>query len=138
MPRRASGDPLDSYSFIKTVTAQEVDHFAQISGDNNPLHMDDSFARDRGFQGRVVHGALLISYISQMIGVHIPGKGCLWQNLSVKFHAPCFIGDTIEIKAQVDQVSEAVHVMVLAITVDNVKTGTNLVKAKAQVSYDVK
>jgi acyl dehydratase len=129
---------LESYSFIKKVTARDVDNFAQISGDDNPLHMDDSFARARGFQGRVVHGALLISYISRMIGVHLPGKGCVWQSLNIKFHAPCFIDDTVEIKAVVDQVSSAVNVIVLAVTVDNVQTGLNLVKAKLQVSFDVK
>jgi len=122
-----------SYSFTKRISAQDVDHFARISGDANPLHMKDSFAQARGFQGRVVHGALLISYISQMIGMHLPGEGCLWQCLNIKFHAPCFIDDTVEIKATVAQVSSAVNTIVLEVSVDNFKTRSNLVKAKVQV-----
>src|SRR5271170_5926473 len=88
-----------TFRWTKTITADDVDRFAKISGDTSPLHLSEAFALERGFRGRVVHGALLASYISQIIGVHFPGENCLLQSLSIKFHAPCFIEDTIEIKA---------------------------------------
>ena len=124
-----------SYVFTKTITAKDVDSFAEISGDTSPLHISDSFAMDRGYRGRVVHGALLVSYISQIIGVHFPGENCLLQSLNIKFHAPCFIDDTVEIKASVAQVSHGANALVLEILVDNAKTHSNLAKAKVQIAF---
>jgi acyl dehydratase len=123
--------PGQSETLVKTITLQELEAFAKISGDTNALHMDSTFAQVRGFQGRVVHGGLLISYISQMLGMHLPGEGCLWQSLNIKFQAPCYVGDTVEVKAKVDQVSSAVKAIILTVTIDNVKTRSNLAKATA-------
>lgn len=123
------------YCFTKTITARDVECFAEISGDRSLLHMSDSFAHERGFQGRVVHGALLAGYISQMIGMYLPGENCLLQSLSIKFHAPCFIDDTVEIKARVDQVSHGTNAMVLEVLVNNEATHSNLAKAKVHIAF---
>lgn len=124
-----------SYCLTKTITARDVDRFAEISGDISPLHMSDSFAVGQGYRGRVVHGALLAGYISQIIGVHFPGENCLLQSLNIKFHAPCFIDDTVEIKAQVVQVSHGANAVVLEVLVDHAKTHSNLAKAKVQIAF---
>ena len=123
----------DCYSFIKEITVTDLESFTQISGDVNLLHLEDLFAQERGFKGKVVHGALLISYISQLIGVHLTKEGSLWQGLDIKFYAPCYIDDTVEIKAKVEHVSAAINTIILDLMVDNIKTGANLVKAKANV-----
>jgi len=123
------------FSFTQAITSEDIDAFARVSGDLSPVHMSEAFAKECGFQGRVVHGALLVSYISQMVGVHFPGGNCLLNSLNVKFHAPCFEGDTVEIKARVDQISEGVNVMLLGIAIENVKSRTILAKSKVQVSF---
>src|SRR3989338_3070916 len=84
-------------SFSKKITGQDVDNFSSLSGDNNPLHMDDAFAQSRGFLGRVVHGGLIISYLSKMIGVHLPGQNCLLERMTLNFLSPVYINDTIEL-----------------------------------------
>jgi 3-hydroxybutyryl-CoA dehydratase len=123
------------FSFTKTIAPEDIDAFARVSGDLSPVHMSEAFAKECGFQGRVVHGALLVSYISQMVGVHFPGGNCLLNSLNVKFHSPCFVGDTVEIRAKVDQISDGVNVILLEITVENVKTRTILARSKVQVSF---
>ena len=62
------------FSFEKKISSSDVNIFANITGDNSPLHMDDGFAQERGFKGRVVHGGLLVGCISQLVGIHFPGK----------------------------------------------------------------
>ena len=124
-----------SYCLTQTITAQDVDRFAQLSGDISPLHMSDAFAQERGYRCRVVHGALLTGYISQLIGVHFPGENCLLQSLSIKFHAPCCVGDTVQIKASVTQVSPGANAVVLEVFVDNALTHANLARARLQIAF---
>ena len=124
-----------SYCLTQTITAGDVECFAQLCGDISPLHMSDSFALERGYRGRVVHGALLAGYISQLIGVHFPGENCLLQSLNIRFHAPCFVGDTVQIKASVSQVSHGANAVVLEVLVDNARTQANLARARVQVAF---
>jgi 3-hydroxybutyryl-CoA dehydratase len=64
------------FSFEKVITKNGVDSFVELSGDISPVHVNDEFARDCGFKGCVVHGALLVSYLSQLRGIHLPGENC--------------------------------------------------------------
>lgn len=123
------------FCFLKSISEKDVDDFAAISGDFSPLHMDEEFARRRGFSGRVVHGALLSSYISQLIGVRFPGENCLLQSLSFKFLYPVYITDTIEISAMVEQISLGASVIILNVAIENVKDHVAVVKGKAQVGF---
>ena len=70
------------------VTEPELSAFAEISGDFNPLHVDDVFARNAGFRGRVVHGAFLAARVSQLIGMRCPGRDALLTRMDLSFHAP--------------------------------------------------
>lgn len=124
-----------SFTLTRRIDKSDVDNFAAVSGDINSLHMRDEFARARGFSGRVVHGVLLTGYISQVIGVHFPGENCLLQSLNFKFPAPAYIGDIIQIKAVVDQVSPGVNTFVLNVNVKNIKSGAVLVKGKMQIGF---
>ena len=123
------------FSFRKTITEADVDNFASLSGDISFLHTDDQFARRRGFKGRVVHGALLISYLSKLVGVYFPGKNCLLQSVSSKFLSPAYINDTVEISAVVDQVSLAVNAIVLRVDIKDTNNNIVLVKSKIQVGF---
>jgi 3-hydroxybutyryl-CoA dehydratase len=91
----------DSRSFVKTVTDEDVRLFAQVSGDHNPIHLDDAYAAQTRFQQRIAHGALLASYISNIIGNEIPGHGSIYLSSNLRFRAPTFIGDMVTTVATV-------------------------------------
>jgi acyl dehydratase len=117
------------------IPATDIDAFAALSGDVNPLHVDEAFAQSRGFRARVVHGAFLASLVSQLVGVHLPGRDCLMHAVQLKFPNPAFVGDTVRVAAEVTHVSEAMRALVLKITISNAQTG--LVLAKGTVTVGV-
>ncbi|NUN11960.1 MaoC family dehydratase, partial [Candidatus Micrarchaeota archaeon] len=83
--------------FKKTITAKDVDSFAEVSGDYNDLHVSDAFAAQTRFKERVVHGMLLASYFSQLVGMHLQTNKVLYLNQSLNFKNPVFIDDEIEV-----------------------------------------
>jgi len=101
------------------ITKKDVNSFADLTGDDNPLHMDDQFAREANFGSRVVHGMLSASFISTIIGTKMPGKGALWQSQTLNFLNPARISDVITVKATCKQKSDAQRVIVLDIEVAN-------------------
>jgi 3-hydroxybutyryl-CoA dehydratase len=82
-------------STAKTFTEQDVDCFVKLSGDANPLHIDNEFAQNTRFKKRIVHGMLVASLISTVIGTKLPGPGTIYLSQTLNFKAPVFIGDTI-------------------------------------------
>jgi 3-hydroxybutyryl-CoA dehydratase len=84
-----------SESFTKTVSERDVELFAEVSGDKNPLHFDEEFAKTTFFKGRIAHGALTLSFLSTVLGMQIPGPGTIVLNLALRFKAPVRIGDTV-------------------------------------------
>jgi len=123
------------FSFTRRITAPDVDDFSRLSGDTNPLHADDEFARKRGFEGRVVHGGLLAGLISKLIGVHLPGENCLLLSLNLKFASPVYIGDTVKVSAIVDRVSTAARSVVLDVTIEDPSGRAAYVKGNVQVGF---
>ncbi len=85
----------DSASFAKTITEADVTLFAGISGDFNPLHINEQFAKTQMFGKRVVHGAFSSALISAVLGFHLFGPGALYASQKVIFKKPVFIGDTV-------------------------------------------
>jgi 3-oxoacyl-[acyl-carrier protein] reductase len=98
--------PGDEVHFSNKITADDVEGFARVSGDRNPLHMDDYFASRTSFRRRVVHGMLLANYVSALVGMRCPGPGALWARQSFRWHAPVFLGDFIQITLRVKHKSE--------------------------------
>lgn len=84
-----------SESFTKQVTERDVVLFGEVSGDVNPVHFDESFAKKTIFRGRVAHGALTLSILSTVVGMKMPGPGSVVLNISIDFKAPVRIGDTV-------------------------------------------
>ena len=84
-----------SAEFVKTVTERDVALFGEVSGDTNPVHFDETFARDTPFKGRIAHGVLTASYISTVLGMEMPGPGTIFLGLNIRFKAPVRIGDTV-------------------------------------------
>ncbi|KPK90643.1 hypothetical protein AMJ80_08150 [bacterium SM23_31] len=87
--------------FTRTVTEQDIDRFAEITGDYNPLHFDDDYARREQFDGRILPGLLTASFISRLIGMLLPGKQALYLSQEIKFVKPVYTGDTLLIKGTV-------------------------------------
>ncbi|MEL7567973.1 MAG: MaoC family dehydratase, partial [Dehalobacterium sp.] len=91
----------DTFSLEKTISLEMVQNFADFSGDYNPVHMDDKYCQEHGLGSRVVHGMLLLSFLSTFIGMHLPGPGALWLSQSIDFISPVRIDDSIKITGKV-------------------------------------
>ncbi len=84
-----------SESFSKIVSGRDVQLFGEISGDTNPVHFDEDFAKTTIFKGRIAHGVLSSSYISTVLGMKMPGPGTIFLSLATRFKAPVRIGDEV-------------------------------------------
>ncbi len=87
------------------VTESLVANFAKLSGDFNPIHMNEDYAKSTKFKRRVVHGMFLASFLSRMVGMHLPGKNALYVSQSLEFPNPCFIDDEITVSSTVSDKS---------------------------------
>ncbi|HYQ18673.1 MAG TPA: MaoC/PaaZ C-terminal domain-containing protein [Polyangiaceae bacterium] len=114
-----------------TVTAQQMRQFAEISGDFNPLHTDESFARAKGYEGPVVYGALLVAKVSQLIGMELPGRDSVWASIALDFRRPLFVGQEAEAEGTVTSVHRATGMVELALALR--ANGKVLAKGKAEV-----
>jgi 3-hydroxybutyryl-CoA dehydratase len=82
-------------SFGKTITEADILLFAAVSGDTNPAHLNEEFARETRLKTRVAHGALTASLVSAALGTRLPGPGCLFVSQTSNFRAPVKAGDTV-------------------------------------------
>ena len=93
--------------YAKTVTDADVVLFAGISGDVNPVHLNQEFADRTMFRGRIAHGMLTASFISTVIGTKLPGPGCIYVSQNLKFKAPVRVGDTVNARVTITSVDDA-------------------------------
>jgi 3-hydroxybutyryl-CoA dehydratase len=84
-----------------TAEVAEIESFADLSGDRNPLHMDGAYARERGFADRVAHGFLLGAKVSALIGMFLPGRRCLLVEENLNFPNPVYPGDEVTLSGEV-------------------------------------
>jgi len=94
----------DSGCFSKTILESDVDGFARVCGDFNPLHLDEEYARGTRFKHRIAHGILSAGVISTVLGTEIPGLGTIFRELHIRFDRPVYLGDTITARAIVTEV----------------------------------
>lgn len=87
--------------FSKTISEHDVYAFAGITGDFNPVHIDQVAAEASPFGGRIAHGMLTASLISTVLGMHLPGPGAIYMSQSLRFLKPVFIGDTVTAEVEV-------------------------------------
>ena len=106
-------------SFTVTVTEDMMAKFREITGDINPLHVSDDFAKEKGFPQRVVYGMLTASLISTLGGVYLPGKYCLIQGVEVRFAKPVFIGDVLEVTGEAVKVDRDLRYLEIKVTIRN-------------------
>ena len=110
----ASIVPGDTASMEEDVSANRVAEFVRFSGDDNPLHVDESAARACGFPRPIAHGMLAMTLLSRLIGTRLPGPGSLWISQDSAFLGPVFPGERISARATVTQVSLAARTVVLS------------------------
>ena len=102
-----------SGSFAKVVTDAEIVAFGEVTGDENPLHLDDDFARRSFFKQRIAHGFLVGSFISTVIGTKMPGPGTVYLEQNLRFTAPVGIGDQVTATVSVQELLPAHRRVVL-------------------------
>jgi len=88
------------------ITGEKIDIFAELTGDKNPIHVDEEFAKTTMFGKRIAHGALSASLISAVLGNDLPGPGAVFVELNLRFRRPAFIGDDVIAVAEVAEINE--------------------------------
>ncbi len=115
-----------------TVTEETIEAFAALSGDRNPVHFDDGFARAIGFDGRIAHGAVTASLLSAILGMDLPGPGSVFLEQRVRFLAPVRPGDRITGLLEVLRVRPDKPIITLAATVTR-EDGTRVAEGELVV-----
>lgn len=85
----------------RLVTAEVIEAFAAVSGDANPVHLDEAYAQTTPFGGRIAHGMLSAAYISAVIGMQLPGPGAIYLSQSLRFRRPVKIGDEVAVRVEI-------------------------------------
>jgi 3-hydroxybutyryl-CoA dehydratase len=120
-----------SASYTRKITEADVQKFGEVSGDMNPLHFDETYAKGTMFRGRIAHGILSVSFLSTVLGTKLPGAGSIFLGATVRFKGPVRIGDTVTATCRVHEIDMAKK----RVTFDCVcKVGDNpVVEGEAQV-----
>ena len=109
----------DTHTFSRTITAEDVRKFAEVSGDDNPLHLDPEYAAGTPFGQPIVHGAFLLAVVSKVLGRDYPGHGAVAVSLSSRFLRPVPVGSEITVEVKVAEKIEARSHVRAKITVYN-------------------
>ncbi|GAC1436076.1 MAG: MaoC family dehydratase [Ktedonobacteraceae bacterium] len=119
---------------VHMITEADIVHFADISGDHNPIHLDAEYAARSPFGERIAHGFLTGAYISAVIGMDLPGPGSIYLGQTLKFLAPVHIGDTITVNVVVTALREEKRLITLRTDCTNQK-GVVVLTGEATIKY---
>jgi 3-hydroxybutyryl-CoA dehydratase len=122
----------DSAEMRKTIADEDVRAFAELTGDRNPVHLDDEYAAQTRFGRRIAHGMLGASLISAVLANELPGRGTVYLSQTLKFNAPVFPGDTVTARVTVKSVREDKPVVTLETVCTN-ERGERVVEGEAVV-----
>ena len=109
----------DTAAIERTITARDKDLYAELTNDYNPVHMDEDYARTTIFGGRIAHGTITLGLIAPVIGMKLPGRGCILLSITSTFLQPVKIGDTITASATVVEKNENRRTVKMAIRFSN-------------------
>lgn len=118
-------------SFNVTIDSSKVDKFIDISADTNPLHGNCDYAKEKGFDGKIVHGLLTASFYSTLVGVYLPGKYCVLQGIDIQFSKPVHIDDRLVITGTVSYINSAykqIEIKATIINQNNIKVSKATIK----------
>jgi 3-hydroxybutyryl-CoA dehydratase len=104
----------DTFTTTRDVTDQLIQDFAELSGDRNPIHLDEEFARGTRFGQRIAHGMLSGAFISAVLGNEFKDRKIVYLSQTMRFTAPTFIGDTITTTATVTNIREGKNIVTLS------------------------
>ena len=121
-------------TLVRTITDADIVRFAEVSGDRNPVHLDEAYAARSLFGQRVAHGFLTGSMISAVIGMELPGPGSIYLGQTLKFLAPVHIGDTVTVSVEVIGVREEKRLITLRTDCTN-QDGVLVLTGEATVKY---
>lgn len=96
------------------ITTKDVVQFAEISGDKNPIHLDEEYAKQSIFKDRIVHGMLIGSYFSKVIASDLPGPGSIYLNQSMQFIAPIYHNSVVDIEIKVEDLKPEKQIAILS------------------------
>ncbi len=122
----------DTAKLIKTVTQSDIEQFAELVGDRNPVHVNPDFAKKTRFGRPIAHGMWGLSLVSAVLGTKLPGPGTIYLSQTVQFKAPVFAGDTLTAKVKVLEVRQDKPIVKLETTCENQK-GELILKGESVV-----
>ena len=122
----------DSAETRKTIADEDVRAFAELTGDRNPVHLDDEYAASTRFGRRIAHGMLGASLISAVLANELPGRGTVYLSQTLRFTAPVFLGDTVTARVVVKAVREDKPIVTLETVCTN-QRGERVVEGEAVV-----
>jgi acyl dehydratase len=103
------------------ITQDDMDAFARLSGDRNPLHTDDAFAREKGYDSAVVYGALLVAKTSQLIGMKLPGRDSVWARIAMEFRNPLYVDQLAQLEGRIVSISISTGMIELQLSIRTTK-----------------
>lgn len=109
----------DSAEITKTIEQADIDAFAEVTGDHNPVHVDEEFAKTTRFGRRIAHGMLTASLISSVLANKLPGEGSVYLGQTLQFVAPVFPGDEVTARVTVKEIREDKPILKLATVCTN-------------------
>ena len=125
----------DTASFSKTITEHDVYAFAGLSGNFNPVHVDEEFARNTRFKGRIAHGLLAAGLISTVIGTALPGANAVYLAQELVFKSPVMLGDTLTAQVEVVEKIDAKKRIIFKTSVKN-QNGVVVIEGKDTIYKD--
>ncbi len=125
----------DEAAITKRITSEDILMFAEVSTDNNPVHLDDAYAATTRFGKRIAHGIISAGLISAVIGTKLPGVGAIYLSQTLKFKAPVYIGDVITARAVVKAIREDKPIMTLQTVCTN-QDGKEVTDGEAVVMFE--
>jgi len=122
----------DTFTVQKEVTDELIRKFADVSGDYNPIHLDEEFAAKTKFGKRIAHGMLGASFISAVLGYQLSERKVVYLSQNLKFIAPVFIGDTVTAKAVVREIREDKPIITIETTCEN-QNGETVITGEGKI-----
>lgn len=125
----------ETASLSKTISTGDIEQFAEVTGDVNPVHVNEEFAKKTRFGGRIAHGMWAAALISAVLGTRLPGPGTIYLNQTLSFKAPVLPGDTITARVKVVRVREDKRILTLETVCENQKS-ERVLEGEAIVLYE--
>ena len=125
----------DTYTSQFTITQEQVNAFAELSGDNNPIHIDQEFAANTPFKQTIVHGIFSATIFSKVLGTEFPGHGSIYLTQKLEFKRPVFPGKSYEARFEITETREGKHTAVVSTRVYEMERGKLVIDGWAEMMH---